>query len=270
MKTKKRNVEKRRFIPNESNWKNWNVQKDQKRYYVNIGFELTNATDFSSLDWNFTSNIWMKDGIPTWFRCLVQSEHELKVAGKLSHNFAKFVEIQWCCWSFTCFSFTALWMWHWMLLGLVDDVKGSQRVLGMEHQRASSPKKDSSSCIAFSGLSPNSHQVIFCYFRSWLFQLEVIFFWRAEKFSAEAWAQPCFWLRENKPCKYYFMNRLSLSFKSQFFNSEETWWTIILYCLEFFIGVLKSLISKRRKIQSSNIKFMCPRLRQLSQHTCEA
>ena len=36
-----------------------------------------------------------------------------------------------------------------MWLGLVDDVKGSQRVVGREHKRAFQPKKDSSSlyCI---------------------------------------------------------------------------------------------------------------------------
>ena len=32
-----------------------------------------------------------------------------------------------------------------MWLGLVDDVKGSQRVVGREHKRAFQPKKDSSS-----------------------------------------------------------------------------------------------------------------------------
>ena len=52
-----------------------------------------------------------------------------------------------------------------MWLGLGDDVKGSHWVVGREHKRAFQPKKDVHLSIAFSGLSPNCHQVLNLSFR---------------------------------------------------------------------------------------------------------
>ena len=58
-----------------------------------------------------------------------------------------FSKVQWYCLSFSRFSFAALWLWNctsignfiwtWMMwLGLVDEVKGSQWVVGRERKRA--------------------------------------------------------------------------------------------------------------------------------------
>ena len=95
-------------------------------------------------------------------------------------NLEVFSKVQRYCRSFSCFSFAALWMWNctstgnlvwtWMMwLCLVDDVKGSQRVVGREHKRAFQPKKGSSSvyCIfrIVSELSPSFKP----FFRFWFY-----------------------------------------------------------------------------------------------------
>ena len=95
-----------------------------------------------------------------------------------------FSKVRWYCRSFSCFSFAAVWMWNWtspgnliwtwmMWLALVDDVEGSQRVVGREHKRAFQPRKDSSSldCIL------DCHQVLNLSFRSWFMFLH---YWRQQ------------------------------------------------------------------------------------------
>ena len=70
-----------------------------------------------------------------------------------------------------------------MWLGLVDDVEGSQWVVGREHKRAFQPRKDSSSldCIfrIVSELSPSFKPLSGVYSCFTLLETEV--YWRADK-----------------------------------------------------------------------------------------
>ena len=122
----------------------------------------------------------------------LQSKHWIEA----SNDFETFVQntqqtiwkclakVQWYCRFFSSFIFAALWIWNWsparnfiwtwmMWLGLVNDVKGSQRVVGREHKRAFQPKKDSSLYCIFrivSELSPSFKlffQVIIYVFHYW-------------------------------------------------------------------------------------------------------
>ena len=98
--------------------------------YSTINSKFPPEKFLQSRHWNEASND---------FKFIVQNTQQI--------NWECLANVQWYCRSFSCFSFPALWMWDWtsaknliwtwmMWLVLVDDVKGSQRVVGREHKRA--------------------------------------------------------------------------------------------------------------------------------------